>query len=43
VIVAGIVMFNILKLTMKIVPNYPTHLGGCSQRQQRSRRGTCLP
>jgi hypothetical protein len=26
VVVAGIVMFNILKLIMKIVPNYPTPL-----------------
>jgi hypothetical protein len=24
VIVAGIIMFNILKLIMEIVPNYPT-------------------
>jgi hypothetical protein len=24
VVVAGIVMFNILELTMEIVPNYPT-------------------
>jgi hypothetical protein len=28
VVVAGIVMFNILELIMKIVPNYPTDVRG---------------
>jgi hypothetical protein len=43
VVVAGIVMFNILELIMKIVPNYPTPVpsgarGGCCAVRQRRRQ-----
>jgi hypothetical protein len=33
VVVAGIVMFNILELIMKIVPNYPTEIASRRRRQ----------
>jgi hypothetical protein len=37
VVVAGSVMFNILELIMKIVPNYPTKwltMQGCASRME---------
>jgi hypothetical protein len=33
VVVAGIVMFNIIKLSMEIVPNFPTTLLFISQHE----------